>query len=72
MWVGFTARGELKARTGSVTDPGSWPLSSTAVGKRPDEEFRQGFLVTHATAAGSENRTQFPLLAPWQGVEPVP
>ena len=36
--------------------------------KRPDKRFRQGFTGAPAAAKESENKKQFPLLAPWYGL----
>ena len=44
---------------------------SIEIDKRPDKEFRQGFIGAPVAVGGSENKSQFPLFAPqgrwWPG-----
>ena len=37
------------------------------IGKRPDENFRQGFMAAPDAAGGREKQKQAPLLAPQSG-----
>lgn len=50
----------------SLTNLGSWPSQPLEIDKKPDKEFRQGFIRAPAATEGSDNM-QLCLLAGWGG-----